>query len=250
MAQTQKLFLVATHYVATLPILKFLFKPRRNFMAMPVQARCDGSTVGVDTIVFKIHASRTEVQDTAQVRVPITALIQVSQSDTSSLDGSIREALQSFMTADWVFSAIRREGESVGYERVKLMATARVPHSEVYNLKERARVASREGLEIGQPEVSYKLPAHKVTSTHQALRMSILADVMGQLPDFAQVTGRPWHIAHVQFGVREQNAEESLRYSKGGYRSSSEEDVDSESGLTGGERFSLLAEVTLRSARP
>ena len=39
------------------------------------------------------------------------------------------------------------------------------------------------------------------------------------------------------------------RYGKGGYRHSADEDVDGESGLTGGEKFSLIAEVTLRSPR-
>lgn len=203
-----------------------------------------------DTMVFKLHTSRTEVQETAQVRVPITALVQISNRDAQALDTSIRQALQNFMTADWVFSAIRREGESVGYERVKLTATARVCHSEIYNLKERARTASREGLEIGQGEVSYKLPASKVTAANQAMRLAILNDATAQLADFDQATGRAWRIAHIEFGVRDKEPEESMRYSKGGYRVASEEDVDSESGLTGGERFSLLAEVTLSSPRP
>ena len=204
---------------------------------------------GYDTLVFKLHTSRTEVQETAQVRVPITVLVQVSNRDQAALDGSIRQALQTFMPAEWVFSAIMREGESVGYERVKLTATARVKHDEIYNLKERARAASHEGLEIGQASVSYKLPERKVTAANQAMRLSILTDALTQLPDFEKATGRAWQIAHIEFGVSNVDEDHPARYGKGGYRHSADEDVDGESGLTGGEKFSLIAEVTLRSPR-
>ena len=214
-------------------------------IATPAASR----TNDYDTLAFKLHTSRTEVQETAQVRVPITALVQASNRDQAGLDGSIRRALQEFMVADWVFSSIMREGESVGYERVKLTASARVKHDEIYNLKERARAASHDGLEIGQAQVSYKLPARKVTEANQAMRLSILADALAQLPDFERLTGRTWTLAHIEFGVQHNDEGESTRFSKGGYRHTADEDVDGDSGLTGGERFSLIAEVTLRSAR-
>jgi hypothetical protein len=180
--------------------------------------------------------------------VPVTALVQAAHHDQSTLDASIRESLQSFIRADWTFSSIRREGEAVGYERIRLTASARVSHAEIYNLKERARRAGREGLEIGEADVNYKLPSAKVNEANLALRLQILQDVEAQLPAIAQATGRQWRIGHIQFGARKDDADDnSTRFSKGGYRAASEEDVDLDSGLTGGESFSLLAEVTLRS---
>jgi hypothetical protein len=124
-----------------------------------------------------------------------------------------------------------------------------VSHAEIYNLKERARRAGREGLELGNPEVDYKLPPHKVSEANNAMRLQILADVMQQIPLLGKATGRTWRIGHIQFGQRKDDGDDnSSRFSKGGYRSASTEDVDADVGLTGGERFSLLAEVTLRSA--
>lgn len=202
-----------------------------------------------DTLNFRLHTVRIEVQDTAQIRVPVTALVQGDTKDPAVLDANIRQALQRLMAADWVFSAIRREGEAVGYERVSLTATARVTLGEIYNLKERARQASNEGLELGNPDVNYKLPTSRVTQANEAMRLKLLQDVVEKLPTFETATGRVWRIGRIEFGVRDAVDEEQPRFSKGGYRAASEESLDLEEGLTGGERFSLLADVTLCSPR-
>jgi hypothetical protein len=212
-------------------------------MAMPVHA-----FPADDTLNFKLHTVRLEVQDTAQIRVPVTALVQGSTKDPAVLDAKIRQSLQCLLAADWVFSAIRREGEAVGYERVSLTATARVALGEIYNLKERARQASNEGLELGNPDVNYKLPTSRVTQANEAMRLKLLQDVVEKLPTFETATGRAWRIGRIEFGVRDA-VEEEPRFSKGGYRAASEESLDLEEGLTGGERFSLLADVTLCSPR-
>lgn len=204
-----------------------------------------------DTVNFKLHATRTKVQETVQINVPVTLLVQPAQNDPKVLDAHIRDALQRFIRAEWVFSTIRREGETLGYERLRLSATARVSPVEIYNLKERARNAGQEGLELGEPTVNYKLPSAKVSEVNSALRLQLLEDLMQQIPVLNKVTGREWRIGSIQYGLhRSDFGAGTTRYSKGGYREESEEDVGAEVGLTGGERFSILAEVTLRSARP
>lgn len=204
-----------------------------------------------DTLCFKLHTTRTEVQETVQVSLPITLLVQPSQQDQKVLDTQIRTALQNFIAADWVFSTIRREGETLGYERLHLSAKARVSHAEIYNLKERARSAGREGLELGDPRINYKLPSSKVSEVNNAMRLQLLEDVMQQIPLLNHATNREWRIGEVYFGQRRAGNEEGVtRFAKGGYREDSDEDVGSDVGLTGGERFSLIAEVTLRSVKP
>lgn len=203
-----------------------------------------------DTLTFKLHTKRTEVQETVQVSVSVTALVQPAQNNPDVLDAQIRDALQRFIRADWVFSAIRREGETLGYERLRLSATARTSHVEIYNLKERARSAGREGLELGEPHVNYRLPSAKVSEVNDEMRLQLLEDLMRQIPLLNKATGREWRIGNIYFGARKADIDPQARFSKGGYREESDDDVGSDVGLTGGERFSLLAEVTLRSARP
>ncbi len=200
-----------------------------------------------DVFRFKVQVSRTETQDSVQLRVPVTALIQALQPDPSVLDASIREALQSFIATEWVFSAIKREGDAVGFERLSLTATARVPNSEIYNLRERARVVGREGLEVGTPVVNYKLPEVRVNAANTALRLQVIEQVKAEIPMLNKASGRDWRIGQIEFGVRSDSDEEdSSRYRKGGYRSASEEAIDADAGLAGGEKFSLLAEITLK----
>lgn len=60
-------------------------------------------------------------------------------------------ALNAFVPADWAFSRIERGGDAIGYERIRLSASARVKSEENRDLTERARRANREGLTLGVP---------------------------------------------------------------------------------------------------
>ena len=57
-----------------------------------------------------------------------------------------------------------------GYERVQLQAVTRVSAAENHNLDERANAASREGLKLSEPVVSYELSSDKIGEVVDANR--------------------------------------------------------------------------------
>lgn len=211
-----------------------------------------------DEIRYKIVAQRTIVQEEARIAVPVTLLVSTAQVDQVELDRRIRTALKSFIDADWVFSLVRRAGEAVGFERVTLTAWARVPHRDVFNLNERARRASSEGLSLGEPEIDYALPFARLNEVAHELREEIIGQVKQHVADYTSWTGVNWRLGTLTFGVA--GALGDRRTAKGAYRGDDDvalsmsfdsrfEDEDERAGVTGAERVGIVADVVLRAAR-
>ena len=208
-----------------------------------------------DEIRYRVVAQRTIVQENVRVAVPVTMLVTTAATDQIEMERRIRVALKSFIDADWVFSLVRRAGEAVGFERVTLTAWARVPHRDVYNLNERARRASSEGLSLGEPEIEYSLPFGRLNEVAHELRAEIIEQIKRHQADFAAWTGRVWRIGSIAFGAASGLADR--RTSKGTYRSDDDvafslaleaRDADDETtGVTGAERIGIVAEVVLRA---
>jgi hypothetical protein len=205
-----------------------------------------------DEIRYRIVAQRTIVQEEARVAVPVTLLVSTAQIDQAELERRIRAALKRFIDADWVFSLVRRAGEAVGYERVTLTAWARVPHREVFNLNERARRASSEGLSLGEPQIDYTLPLSRLNEIAHELREEIIHQVKRHIADYTAWTGLNWRLGTLTFGVPGPLADR--RTAKGVYRSDEDiafsmlPDDDEQAGVTGAERVSIVAQVVLRAA--
>jgi hypothetical protein len=211
-----------------------------------------------DTLRYRLVAQKILSQEDVRVVTEITALVSTANSDQGRLERRIRQALNNFIASDWVFSTVHRLGEAVGFERVSLRAWARVPHGEIYNLEERARRASAEGLSLGKPELDYSLPSARVNEIVQTLRRESIEAVKRHCEEFAQQTGRAWRIGDIEFGVTGSRAQ---RTGKGAYRSTSDdadlmllntafESDEEETGITGSERIALITSVTLRARMP
>lgn len=202
-----------------------------------------------DTLRYRSIAQRTLAQDTVCVSVHVSLLVSAVQKDQAGLQHQIRDALDHFIPGhDWVFSTLyRNENPTVGFEQVSVKASARIPSSQNYNLSERARRASREGLTLSGVTVDCKLPVSLVNKVVHELRGEIVRSVLTELTDFEQITGRTWRIGDIEFGIGGRAEEYTA---KGASRGSGYEDLldpDGE-GLSGAERISLIAEVTLRAA--
>lgn len=204
-----------------------------------------------DTLRYRIQVQKALPQEDIRITVPVTALIQSRDNDPSTLQQTIRTALTSFVSAEWTFSRFERGGEAVGYERVQMFASARVNAKENYDLTERARRASREGLTLGSPRVDYALSADRIDEVVGALRLEVLRRVREHQVQFENETGRAWRIGDIAFGVGDLGETSGERTRKGVYRDPDDPlsaDFDSPSGLTGSERIKLVAAVTLRAS--
>jgi hypothetical protein len=203
-----------------------------------------------DTLHYRVQMQKTLPQNDVRVRVGITALVNTKDQDQQSLLAHIRERLADFIPAEWALFKIERNADAAGYERVTLKASARIPHTQNYNLTERARLASRDGLALTEPETDYALPAAEVAEVLHELRTEALAEIANQIKDYNHVTGRHWRIGDIKFGIPDEVEEFVRRTSKGAYRAQPEaylEDADATGGLTAAERIVLIASVTLRA---
>ncbi len=91
-----------------------------------------------DTLRYRVLARKVLPQGDVKMAVPVIALVQAGDRDQAALEKRIREALESVVAAKWGFSHIVREADATGYERVRLVAMARVGAAENWNLVSRA----------------------------------------------------------------------------------------------------------------
>jgi hypothetical protein len=200
-----------------------------------------------DEISYELQATKTIVQDTVRLRVLVDALVSTAQRDPAALEARIRSALETFIKADWLFCAVNRVGATVGFEQVRLLATARLPNQEVYDLESRARNASTEGLSLTVQGIDYSLPTQQVSDTLKQLRATLLSEVKTHIIEYGEQTERSWRIGTIRFASVD--PEELLRRR---YRKSLSADdriraEDEDGGITGAERVTVTATVTLRA---
>jgi hypothetical protein len=208
----------------------------------------------IDTMRFKVFVQRRLAQDEVNIKVQVTTLVKTVDRDRTALAARIGEALRSVIQTEWAFSRIERTSDATGYERVSLHASTRVDAVENYDLEERCRRASREGLSISHPAVGYALSLAKVDAIMGELMEEIVAKAAVQASAYSEKTGRAWRIGDIEFGTVD-FASTAARTGKGAYRDESsvgdllaELDVNPSSGLASAERIWLLANVTLKSA--
>jgi hypothetical protein len=205
----------------------------------------------IDTLHYRVQVQKTLPQKDVRLRISITALVHTRETDQQGLLNRIRTQLESFIHADWGLFNIERHGDAMGYERVTLKASARIPHTENYNLKERARLASHDGLALTDPEIDYGLSAAEMDKVLQELRVEALAAITEQTDVYNRVTGRTWRLGKIEFGIPNEVEDFVRRTSKGAYRAQPEAYVcegDESGGLTAAERIVLIASVTLKAA--
>lgn len=198
------------------------------------------------TLRYRTAATKNVPRDTVRVGITVNALISSADRDHAKLQARIRETLQRFIPVEWVLTAPRRQADTSGFERVMVEANARAPLAENYNLAERARLASSEGLTLTEPVVNHRLPAARVAHTVQELRLGIMKDAIAQAQSFSQLSGLNWQIGDIEFGVSSLQPE--YRNAKGAYREEMDDiDVD-ETPEPAAERIKLVASVILRVA--
>jgi hypothetical protein len=201
-----------------------------------------------DTLRYKVLVTKAVPQDTVRISVDVAALARPDEPTDEVMAGRIRPALERFIRGDWMLSGLERNVDAVGFERLSLRATARVPFSENLNLVDRARVASQEGLSISTPGVDRALAPDKVAVVVRNLWFQVSEHVNTHMPQFERLTGRRWRIGDIEYGLPERGGDRPRL--KGAHREEEDQfwaETDDAAALQGAERVSLIALVTLRA---
>ncbi len=198
------------------------------------------------TLRYRTTAHKNVPRDSVRIAITVNALVSSADRNHTALQRRVRETLTNFIPVDWVLTAPRRQGDSSGFERVTVEATARAPLGENYNLAERARMASSEGLSLTEPKANHQLPAVKVAGAVQDLRLSIVKDALAQAKDFSEASGLNWQLGDIEFGVSSLQPE--YRNAKGAYREEMDDVDQDEASHPAAERIRLVASIILRAA--
>lgn len=196
------------------------------------------------TLRYRTMAQKSVRRETVRISVSVKALVSSSNADSKMTEANARAALNKIVQADWLLSSPMRSSETAGYERVTFSATTRVPLGENYNLAERARISSTEGLSVQDPQVSYVIPAGLINQAVQDLRLDILAEAHEQAKQFATRSGQIWNVADIAYGVTAEDF--GFRSGKGAYRSELDDmdEAKPESGANA-ERVRVFADIVL-----
>jgi hypothetical protein len=198
----------------------------------------------VDTLRFRLSASSTLPRSTVRVTVQVHTLVSTGDQDHDALVARVREALARFIDAAWTVSGVTRKSDDTGFERVELTASAMVPVRENYNLQERARRASVEGLAITDPCVDSRLPGKVIAEATMGLQEYIVELAQQRIERFDRATGRKWRIGDIQFGLDSEGYDVSPKLAR---RETALLEGASDDLLTTSERLTLVAQVTLKS---
>lgn len=198
----------------------------------------------VDTLRFRLSASRTMPRSEVRVTVQVHALVSSGDQDHDALVARVRGALARFIDTAWTVSGVTRNADDTGFERVALTASAQVPVRDNYNLQERARRASVEGLAISDPTVDVRLPGKVIAEATIDLQEYIVELAQQRIARFDKATGRAWRIGDIQFGLDTEGYDVSPKLAR---RETALLEGASEDLLTTSERLTLVAQVTLKS---
>lgn len=207
-----------------------------------------------DTVTFQLRAEKTVVNDTVRITVPVTALV-TSETAEETLRVDINEALKGFIgAADWKFQNITRSPDGTGYERVSLVAVARVSERENYNLDARAKAVSRQGLQLAAPQADTTVPAAKLEEAEKELRLEILKKAHNEAADLGEAINVKFRVFDLNF----QNQGDPV-FRKGGnatmasaqsYGSGFDLEAPGGGSLANAQKVTLSANVTLAAVVP
>lgn len=204
-----------------------------------------------DTINFQLRADAVVVSDTVKVIVHINALV-TSETTENALRAEIKRTLAAFLDVPWQINGIERASDDSGYEKVAMRATARVSETENYNLENRAKAVSRQGLKLGDVEVDSTVPAPMLEAAEKSLRAEILKKAKAEAADLSAVSGREYRVGVVSFQnqgdpvMRKSTAQAMNATSYGsGFAGAAGGGDGGDESLSNAQKVSLAANITL-----
>ena len=206
----------------------------------------------VDSLRFRLEATRSAPQAEVRITVGVVALVSSAEKAQKAFEAHLGAVLKDFIDVPWSYSHVVRENEATGFERVKLRAATRVPHAQNWNLAERARKASREGLSIQVADVSYALSREQLREIVGELRLELLREATAQAAGMSEASGRVWRVGDVEFGVADYVTERGEYTAKGARRDPDGigemlASLGDSGAIVSGERVTMNAAVTLKA---
>ena len=205
-----------------------------------------------DTIEFRIISEKTVINDTVKIIANVTAMVN-ALSNEATLRASIREMMNAFIgDASWQFGGLSRIADESGYEKVTLVASARVPETENYALDKRRQEASRpdQGLAINRVTPDISSPSSLIEETERWLRADIVRKAREDCDLMSKAMARTCRIKSISYRSTEVpnyanvRASATLSAIKQSYGSTFS-DADGDDTLANAQKLTMTADIIL-----
>src|ERR1044072_772384 len=200
-----------------------------------------------DSVQFNLQTEEVVVNNTVKVTAQVTAVLAGDLTENTLRDG-INETMQRFIRADWQFANMIRSNQRSGVEQVDLIATARVPEAENYNLDRRREQASREGLRIHSVNTDTRPTVKQIEETQSKMRRSLLVKAGKERDAINQTLEEDYRLGEVVFDPDEEDTHRGQAIYGSGFASA--QAASAEAGPIGNAvKLTMTARVTLRIKR-
>lgn len=151
-----------------------------------------------DTIGVELSAEGWVATKTARVIVGVEAAVTGNTAGT--MRGAMTKSLNDVVKADWRLTSFNRSQDSTGMERWSAMFETRLPEADLNGLGEKAKAASKAGMQIRVNDIDFSPTLEETQATAAQLRTQILKAANEQLASInATVAGRNYRIGNVEF---------------------------------------------------
>ncbi len=153
----------------------------------------------MDSVTLQLDAE--DWVDTASARVLVSVDAAGAGADAGTVRSSLLEAIRSLVPkAEWRIVRFERATDSAGLERWRALAEARLPDTALGGLSDKARQASRPGLQIRVDAVEFTPTPAEVDTVRTRLRGEIYRKAAAELKALEQVfPGRSFRMGSIDF---------------------------------------------------
>lgn len=152
-----------------------------------------------DVVAFTLSAEGWVNTQTARVTMGVEAAVTGSTAGT--MRANMTKAISDIVKADWRLVSFNRGQDSTGMERWSAIYEARVPEAQLGGLNEKAKQASKAGMQINVADIDFSPTLEETQATMAQLRAQIYKQANEQLATLnTAIQGRNYRIGQIAFG--------------------------------------------------
>ncbi|NBX73041.1 MAG: hypothetical protein EBQ89_01950 [Alphaproteobacteria bacterium] len=152
-----------------------------------------------DTVVFHISAEEWVSTDTARVTVQVEAAADGAK--TATLRSDMKNAVMAMAKGEWRLTNFYRSQDSTGLERWNATYEARLPENILGGLFEKAKTASKPGMQLTVGEMDFTPTLDEVQNVQQKLRYQLAQKAAAQIVELNNaLPGRQYRLSSLSFG--------------------------------------------------
>lgn len=154
-----------------------------------------------DQVIFEVQEEAWVETDTARAIIAINAA--ATGANAAKMRSDMQEALKRLLPdATWRITSFNQSQNAAGLDAFEAIAEARVKNSATEGLSERAKSASRQGLQLNIAGIDFSPSLAEVEAAKAALRETVYKRALAERDRLNKsLPERPYRIARIDFAM-------------------------------------------------